>query len=95
MPVLRRSARGTVVDMELLKIKQDLAKQSVQVEIDKSFIDDQKPVINPNQKSSPLPNFEVGVGDEMSEPDDFENDNEEVVVDDPELEEIKQKKGKK
>lgn len=74
-----RSARGELVDIELLKIKADLANQTiVNIKLKNDFIDDgsiPKVIYNPNQKSSQVPNTSVDVG--LKQEEDFETNFEE------------------
>ena len=74
-----RSARGELVDIELLKIKADLANQTiVNIKLKNDFIDDgsiPKVIYNPNQKSSQIPNTSVDVG--LKQEEEFETNFEE------------------
>jgi hypothetical protein len=78
MPHILRSARGDVVDVELVRIRAELAAADVNVAANNKFIES-KPgekvtpevIINPNQKSSQTQNLAVTAGAETL-PDEFD-----------------------
>ena len=81
MPHILRSARGELVDVELVKIRAELAAADVNVQLQKKFIEDKKVqpevVINPNQKSSQVPNLAVtAAGDGELDSSEFDDGNE-------------------
>ena len=81
MPHILRSARGDIVDVELVKIKAELAAADINVQLQKKFIEDSKKVtpevvINPNQKSSQVQNLSVTAAGESEMGDEFEESNE-------------------
>ena len=81
MPHILRSARGDIVDVELVKIKAELAAADINVQLQKKFIEDSKKVtpevvINPNQKSSQVQNLSVTAAGEGEMGDEFEESNE-------------------
>ena len=81
MPHILRSARGDIVDVELVKIKAELAAADINVQLQKKFIEDSKKVtpevvVNPNQKSSQVQNLSVTAAGESEMGDEFEESNE-------------------
>ena len=81
MPHILRSARGDIVDVELVKIKAELAAADINVQLQKKFIEDSKKVtpevvVNPNQKSSQVQNLSVTAAGEGEMGDEFEESNE-------------------
>lgn len=79
MPHILRSARGDVVDVELVRIRAELAAADINVAANNKFIE-AKPgekttpevIINPNQKSSQVQNLAVTASAETA-PDEFDD----------------------
>ena len=78
MPHILRSARGEIVDVELVKIRAELAAADINVQLQKKFIEDTKVqpevVVNPNQKSSQVQNLEVTASGQGDIADEFDGE---------------------